>query len=246
MIRYISADLYRIFRRKARLIIAIIILYLVGDVFRPHMESDTTIVEMVDMIETMLKYAPPIIGFLEMFYVFADDFAGKTAQIAIGIGIKRREVVLTKWADMVIISAIDITVIAALASVLSSMKSGAMPTQLLVSVISHAVVAVMSIAVYTSVVMPIMFAMQSVVVSNILYLILSFGLIFKLLEYVAMMEKLQKFNIGSITLTNALNVLRSRMLLGNFHIVSFMTIIIYGAAGILITYLIYRNRELEF
>lgn len=248
MIKYIRADLYRIFRRKARIIIALLFIYLTVDQFWPGKQADTTIVDAVDVIESVLKYAPPILGFLEMFYVFADDFAGKTAQIAIGTGIKRIQVIMTKWVDMLILISLDLMVLTGLSAGLAQLQAGSMPAGLSSSLVAHVVVAIISTMAYVSIVMPIMFAMQSVTLSNILYLVLSFGLIFKLLGFVSQLERLQKFNIGSITLTNALNVLRSRMLLGSFHIVrvSFIAIVIYTAAGIAVTYLIYRNRELEF
>ena len=246
MRNYISADLYRIFRRIPRWIFIGIVLTMIFLVFKPSKDESLTIVELVEEIETTLKFAPVFIGFIEIMYIFGDDFVGKTAQIAIGIGVNRNKVILAKWLEMIIVTAIDVITIVILALVLSVMRTHTLPAQLVADIIAHTLVAIMATAAYTALVFPVMFAMQTITVAFLLYMLLSVGAINQLMQLLFQLKWLKKLTLENYTLTNCLNVFRSRMILGSFHIKSMIGIIIYIAGALYLTYVVYKKRELEF
>lgn len=247
MKKYIRADLYRLWRRIPRLILLVIVVYLIGDMFRPGANQDSTILDLMDMFEEVLKYVPVYFGVIELMYVFGDDFIGKTAQIAIGTGVTRREVVFSKWIEIVINTAIDAVIITIIVLIESIIKTHTMPGELLAAVLVHLLVAVMATAAYIAVVLPIMFAMQNITVAFLLYPLFSSGLFSKFIDFLGNAVKfIRVHHLASYTLYNCLNVFRSRLILGSFSITSFVGMLIYVCAGVAITLAVYKKKELEF
>lgn len=247
MKQYLNADLYRIFRRIPRLIMLFFVMVIISVFFWPDSNDEVTIIDLIDLLQSCIKYVPVYIGFIEVIYIFGDDFAGKTAQIAIGTGVKRSQVILAKWLEMIIIVAIDASVIAVWAIILSVIKTHSIPAELVFNIIAHIIVCVIATGAYIAIVFPIMFAMQNITVAFLIYNLIAFGLFNKIIGFIVTANKfLRKFNLENFTLTNCLNVFRSRMILGSFKIESMIGIAIYIAVALYLTNLIYKKRELEF
>lgn len=246
MNKYIKAELYRVYRRIPRLIMLGLILLAMIDIFRPGSNKDSTIIELVDLLEQALKYAPIYIGFVEMIFVFGDDFAGKTAQIAIGTGIRRSQVIFAKWFEALIVVAIDTAAVVVVALVLSVIKTHTLPAKLLVDILAHMVVSVLSTGAFMALVFPIMFMMQGITVAFLIYILLSSGAINKIIGLIGNAKFLVKLNIANYTLSNCLNVFRSRMILGSFQIESVLGIVLYVGLALWFTCFLYKKRELEF
>lgn len=246
MKNYINADLYRIFRRVPRWIKLGMVMVIIGVIFWPNNDSEATIIDLVDLLETVLKYAPVYLGFIEIMHIFGDDFAGKTAQIAIGTGVKRAQVIMAKWLEMIIVITVDTTIIVIIALSLSVIHTHSLPGQLVVDIIAHIIVSVLAAGAFTALVFPLMFAMQNITLAFLIYILLSAGAINKLISLLANAKLLRKLMIEQFTLTNCLNVFRSRMILGSFKVESLLGIIIYIGLALAITCFIYKKRELEF
>ncbi len=247
MKKYINADLFRLYRRIPRLILLFVIFVIIAILFWPEKESESTIIDLIDVLEGCLKYVPVYIGFVELLYVFGDDFAGKTAQIAIGTGIKRKEVILSKWLEVIIVTAVDVVIITAIGLILSVISKHTLPGELVIDIFAHAVVAVLATGAYMALVFPIMFMMQNITVAFLIYIMLASGAINKILGYVLSLNKfIRTLALEHLTLTNCLNVFRSRMILGTFQFESIVGIILYIALALYITYILYKKRELEF
>lgn len=246
MSKYIKADLYRIFRRIPRYMLLALVMIVVVAVFWPGSNDDSTIIQLVDLLETFLKYSPIYLGFIEIIYIFGDDFAGKTAQIAIGIGVKRSQIIFAKWLETMIVVGADIAMIVVVSLGLSVFKTHTLPIELLVDIFAHMAVSVVATAAFVALVFPIMFLMQSITIAFLLYMLFCSGAINKIIGYLANMKYLRMLNINNLTLSNCLNVFRSRMILGSFHVQSVMGIVIYVVVTLWITIFIYKKRELEF
>lgn len=246
MSKYIKADLYRIFRRIPRYMLLALVMIVVVAVFWPGSNDDSTIIQLVDLLETFLKYSPIYLGFIEIIYIFGDDFAGKTAQIAIGIGVKRSQIIFAKWLETMIVVGADIAMIVVVSLGLSVFKTHTLPIELLADIFAHMAVSVVATAAFVALVFPIMFLMQSITIAFLLYMLFCSGAINKIIGYLANMKYLRMLNINNLTLSNCLNVFRSRMILGSFHVQSVMGIVIYVVVTLWITIFIYKKRELEF
>lgn len=246
MKNYINADLYRVFRRVPRWIWLALVFAVIAVFFWPSSNDESTIIELIDLLEQVLRYVPVYIGFIEIIYVFGDDFAGKTAQIAIGTGVKRRQVILAKWFELLIVTAFDVVIISTIALVLSVIHSHSLPAELIVDIIVHIIMSVFATGAYISLVFPIMFAMQNITVAFLIYIMISSGAINKLIGLLGNIKILRRIGIENYTLTNCLTVFRSRLILGSIKIESVLGIVIYVGLALWLTYTVYKNRELEF
>ena len=246
MKNYIKADLFRIFTRIPRWILIGFVLFIVGAVFWPGDNEDATIIQLMDMLEMTIKYAPVYLGFIEIIYIFGDDFAGKTAQIAIGTGVKRNEVILAKWLEVIIITAVDICMITLVAVVFCLIKCHNIPFNLLVDLLAHMLVGVLATAAFMALVFPIMFAMQNITLAFLVYIMIASGAINSLIGYLAGFKWVRVLRLDQFTLSNCLNVFRSRMVLGSFQWESMAGIILYIGITLGVTCFIYKSRELEF
>ena len=246
MLNYIKADILRVLTRVRRWIILGIILLLIGALSIQSPDSHATGVSNLENLETTLQAMPLIIGYIEILYVFGDDFKGKTAQIAIGMGVKRREVVLSKWIEVVILAFLDTFAAALVAIVVTAFSPAPIPLELYGELIIQCLICVLSVAGYMALVLPILFAAQGTTVAMLIYMLLSSKLMHKLFELLGKIKELSPLHLSNYTLTNCLNVLRSRLLLGSMHFESLAGIVIYLSVFVTMAVFIYRKLELEF
>lgn len=246
MLNYIKADLFRILARGKRWILVGVVFFIDAIIFWPSAESGMTGVDNAEMIESVLKWLPLAIGFIEIMYVFGDDFRGKTAQIAIGVGIKRRHVVLAKWLEMIILAFLDTLLVVITGVVLCAFSAGAIPAELFGDLFVQTLMCVLAAAAYSAMVLPILFMSQGTTLSMLVYLLLSAGLIHKLMELIGRIKAISGLHLSNYTLTNCLNVLRSRLILGSLHFESLLGTLIYLGIFLFITDYFYRRLELEF
>lgn len=246
MNNYINADLYRIFRRIPRWIMIVLVLGVMVIMFWPNSNSTSTIIELIDLLESVLKYVPIYIGFIEMIYIFGDDFAGKTAQIAIGTGIKRSQLIIAKWLEIIIVVAVDVVLVVFVSLLLSVIKTHTLPAELLIDIFAHVVVSILATAAFMALVFPIMFSMQNITVAFLIYMLLASGAINKIIGYLCNAKYIRMLNLGNYTLSNCLNVFRSRMILGTFQFGSALGVTIYVGVTLWLTCFLYKKRELEF
>lgn len=247
MKKYLNADLYRIFTRIPRWVMLFLVMLVVSVLFWPDKKSEATIIELVDLLQTTLKYVPVYMGFIEMIYIFGDDFAGKTAQIAIGTGVKRNEIIFAKFLEILIVVFFDAFVISAWSLILSAIQTHVLPAELVFNIIAHMIVSVLATGAFMSLVFPIMFAMQNISVALLIYTMLAAGAINKIVNLIVTYNKfLRRFNLESFTLSNCLNVFRSRMILGSFKVESILGIVLYIGIFLWLTSVVYKKRELDF
>lgn len=245
MLRYMKADLVRIFTRLPRIIIGILFLLAFNYWMKVSPET-TTSIDMVSGMSKALRALPAVIGIFEMLYVFGDDFKGKTAQIAIGIGISRKKVVLAKWFEIVLISAIDIIFLSIIYNVKGMIcgiqLTGDMRAEICIAIF----VAVLTVAAYTAIELPVLFSSQAITLPVLLYLLTSSTLVARIINLLGTMGIMKKIGAYSYTLDNCLNVFRTRLLLGNFSATAIAGIVIYLILGLVVTFIIYDRVELEF
>lgn len=244
MHNYMKADLRRIAKRIPRIVLLLLILALI--VFLSYNNEVETPYDIMEGLKMFLKYSPLVLGAIEILYVFGDDFRGKTAQIAIGIGISRRKVILSKWLEMVILYAIDAILVLAAAfatkAVCGSFFSFALAGELVILYL----ISILELACFIGLVLAFFFTSQGITMGLLIFVLLESGGISSLLGYVFNLKWLLPLHLGNFTLTNCINVFRTRCLIGAFNPTAVCGIIIYILLGYLITYNIYKKLELEF
>ena len=125
-------------------------------------------------------------------------------------------------------------------------KFHSIPAESIAELLAHMVVSVLATGCYMALAFPVMFVMQNITVAFLIYMLLASGAINKIIGYLAMTKYLKKLNIENFTMTNCINVFRSRMILGSFQFESVLGIAIYLGAALWLANFIYSKRELDF
>lgn len=246
--RYIRADFYRVLHRIPRWIMLAIFWYAVVNAGLAGMGSEEGLIaaNSVSSISALLIYSPVVLGFIELIFIYGDDFKAKTMQVAIGTGISRKRIVNIKWVEAMILVGLDLLgsfVLVMLAGLI--FRIGYSGDHIL-QVFGMCFCAFFKTTAYLGVVMIIMFLSQGTTFALILYLLMSPGLLNKLMGLVAKIKVIKRFHIDNYTLTSCLDVFSARIALGTIHWPALIGIIIYMVVCFYLTVLVFRRRELEF
>lgn len=247
MMGYLKADLWRISRRIPRIIAIIIfnIIFAVSIIKGSQGDSWNSVFFMDKMLSgfTFIMIGCEILEFIS---VFSDDFKAKTMQVAIGAGTKRRHVILTKWADCVILLAGDL-LFACIVGLLTGMITGVhvngeQITDLMITFMGN----LLQSGGYYSLIMILVFYMQSVMIPLLVYLFLIIGLLNSLINGLFYIDAIQKLHLERFTLTNASQSFVSRLIVGSVDFRSLIIVLVYIAIGYVCSILLFKNKELEF
>lgn len=245
MRRYIKADLIRIMTKKSRLIICMIFLFLAEVFLWPDAAKDTP-VAIISSFGMFIKVMPIIIGLYEILRVFGDDFKGKTAQIAIGIGVSRHKVIFAKWLEMIILYTLDTLIILGLHFIICFVFGIVFTPAMLGEAVIFYLVSVITLAAYVAILLPILFASQGVTLAVIFYLLTASTGVARLIKFLGGLPFLMKWHPYSYTLDNCLNLVRTRAILGALNPTAITGVLLYIIIGIGIAIFIYQRTELEF
>lgn len=263
MLNYMAADLSRIFKRKSHIILmlitfavfcaAIAISVSVLDVINdPAFQEAGFYVEtndgtMAQVIRHVAAYAAGIIGLFELIAVFSDDLKAKTAQIAIGVGVSRVKVVLSKFFELLILLVIDMVIMMALGVLMSRLKGSILSVEQLFGLCKEVSVnMLLSNAAYASLVFILLFTTQSMTQSIICFLALNFGIVSGAIGLLGNMKALRDLNLSSYTLSSMLDRIKAMINGAAFDIVPYAAAFVYLLVALAITILLYRKKELEF
>lgn len=244
MSRYIAADMGRILKKISHWIMVALVLYFIAD--SSTVSTMETGFDMADMLKSTFKYMSVPCGFFAILYVFGDDFKGKTAPVAIGIGISRMQVVLAKWIETVLLTTIDTLIWILGAVIASALTNGAIRASVMPGILLTGLMSVIATSTYIAFAMIIMIPTRGTTFALLVFIFMSTGLIAKGLGYLVVFEPIQKIHLISVLPTNLINICRSRMILGSFAAPQWLGLIVETALFLLITILIYRKQELEF
>lgn len=243
MTRYILADIKRVLKRIPHWVIVALALIFFGST---GSGEGRTVADVVDSAKTTFIYACVPCGFLAIVFVLGDDLRAKTAQIAIGIGISREKVILSKWLECMVLAFIDELILLFSTTIGVLINGIAFKASDWGELFLVLIMSVIATGVYLALVFPIITVSGGTSVALLIYIFLSTGLINKGLGYLELVRPIQKLHIIGKTPTNLINVCRSRMILGNFAFAQWIGIILFLAVFLGVSILIYKKQELEF
>lgn len=244
---YLKADLWRISKRVPRMICALVMVVIYAIyVFKGSKGDSWNSVFLMERILSGFSMAAVGYGILEFLSVFADDFKAKTMQVAIGAGMKRRHVILTKWLDGILLMMSDLlfTVIVGLAAGAATgvWINGEQMVDLLIRYFGE----IIASAGYFSLSLIVVFYMQSVLIPLIAYLCISLTIVKMILDYLLSIGDLQQWNLGRFLFTNAKEAFVSRLTVGSFDVEALIIVLVYIIGGYVISSLLFKKKELEF
>lgn len=249
MRNYILADIKRIFHKKTfpattgayiGLFLIMIFIY-----FNPSF----TTAAYVAKTTTFLSFFPLFVGLIVFLSVYYDDFKSKSMQIAIGYGMPRYKVVLSKVVESFILLLAIIFVIGIamliIPAILGMTLSRAQVAELIASVIVEALRAIGYICIST---IPVFYT-QNAVNGTILFVLLSSKTVMILLSMMLGQDILVNI-VGDLTqylYTSMLYSTRNMFVqTGTVNVLLFVALALYIVLPVILSVLGFRKKELEF
>ena len=246
MLWYMRADLRRIGRRIPRLIVlALLYVALVAVLFIVSRE-DVQIAPLMILCEHyVVGFLPLVFGAVELAVLLGDDFHAKTMQQAIGLGVGRTKIVLTKLLDLAVLMLVDIAVFGALIFAANGVfrlgLQGDGVRELLLCLVGAWVKAVA----YGSLSLILGFYAQNALYAILTYIALSSGILNKLLGTALGMKALAPLHLDRFLLTTEVDTFVTHALLGYFDPLALIAALLYIAGGAAAAAWLFQNTELE-
>lgn len=249
MLNYIRADLHRILRRVPRIVILLLVI-VIANVVTIHnaVSGQENGIGFMSHIPSLIAVTGAFFGVVEIMAVFADDFRAKTMQVAIGLGVPRRHVVLAKAIEYAVLILLDtfvmgVTTIIA-GTVLGMGLTGDDIYQIMIRVF-FAMINALIPALFTMI--PI-FYMQGTGLAAILLLVFYIDPLAQIFSiFLSMNEIVIRLRLKEITYTALVNAVDTSLTLHtNFPIMQMLGLAAYIVVGYLLTVLAFNKRELEF
>ena len=247
MHNYVMTDFRRIGKRLPRILLVLAvysILFIINLVTLTQGTLDS--VNFVIMTESFIGGMPLMIGTIELIAVFSDDFKAKTMQVAIGIGIPRYKVVLSKFYETMMVILSDAVLLGVFIFACDKGFSIGLDGSQILELTGQLAVMWLSIVSYTSIAMIIAFAMQTTGIAVLLYIVLTSNILSQILTMILGIKALERFHLNRFLLTSFLGIFRTHLILGSFSAASFIGIVIYAAAGYGLTCAVFRHKDLGF
>ena len=248
MIQYLRADLWRINRRIPR-ILGFVIYLLVGMVII-GVSSGEKMFNFIKLGERMaftLQILPFILALINLYFVFEDDFQVKTMQTAIGRGMKRFQVILVKWCEMLLLSVVDCIALLILMWGVGFSKGVTLKGSVVFHVAAQMCGTLMTVGVMTALVMIVIFQIMQLGLTQLLFLIAVIKPISLILNYQEMTnETMAKIHLSRFLAGNNLDAFQTSLESGRFDLWNFAVILVYWAVGIGVSYMLFKKKELDF
>lgn len=247
MTSYIRADLHRLKTRIPRwIILGIYFLILIRVFWKMAGETSTTAYDISSIFTQIITWTAPVLGMIELIFVYGDDFKAKTMQIGIGHGIKRRHIVLAKLIEYMITCCFDVMALFILNVCISGIRGVTLGSQFIGDMLLVAVFALVKLFATVESVMVLMFFVQSSAIANILFIAIAygaFGFIFGMLQNIKMFKNIP---FSQYMLMKLIDVVKARALIGLIALPQLLGVIIWLLALYVGTCILFEKRELEF
>lgn len=249
MNNYIFADIKRILHKKSFLaaagIYAGIFLFMMFIYFNPTFTADAYIAK----TKNFLSFFPFLIGLALFLSVYYDDFKSKSMQIAIGYGIPRYKIVLSKFIESVVLFAVTALCILVIVLVAPAAMSLSLNATQITELISGVFTEMLRAIGYVTISAVPVFYTQNAVSGTICTVLLSS----KTVLIFSSMILGQDFIVNSLgNLTKYLFTVQlysaqsAFVQSGSFSLSLIPTITVYVFLPVLLSVLCFNKKELEF
>lgn len=245
MIHYLIADFYRIFKRIPRYIVLLILF--AGSVAIMMATADgRTPYQIVDLLTKYAFVICAVFAIVEYIYVYNDDFKAKSMQIAIGRGISRSGVILTKWLEVTILCVIDYLILVAIIIVCSKIKGASFSGEPASDVIIVMLTALMKVITAVGFTMIFTFFSQNSTLGMLLFILSITGIGEMIISALISVGFLDSLHLSSYLPNALIDTFKTRAIIGTFSIPFFLGVIAYNVAFFFAAKLIFKKRELDF
>ncbi|MDR1422181.1 MAG: hypothetical protein LBI64_04875 [Coriobacteriales bacterium] len=247
MLRYIHAELYRVFRKKSFYIYfgALALLYGFFVLIRTNGIGAESITNDATQV---FAYMPVLVGGYLFAVLYCDDLRSKNLATLIGYGMQKTTIVLAKLVLSVLLNGLIFTLISLFMFALYSLI-GYIPSAPAVNeVFLHALKAALLVIVYAAITGVVVYGMQRSTFAVVFYILLSLGVIGQLMMAVFGWDVISSF---APNLSNHLvsNIVVNLTIGATDGAVSWPSLIEYGAyiaGACALSVVAFRRKELEF
>lgn len=245
MTRYMRADFYRISHKFSRYL-TLIILYAICIAASMLFSKNRTIYELVEIILKISNTLCLVFGLVEYIYVYSDDMKAKTMQIAIGTGIHRKSVIMTKWIEALVLCFFDFVFLGVCFFIccrLTGVALSAEPVGDVVIVLIFGLVKIMGALSFTSM---FLFYTQNSGMGMLVYLAAALGIVNVVFDTVLTLGPLKNLPLSSMLFENLMTAARARALIRSFSFMHIIGLVLYFVVFHIIAVRLFEKRELEF
>ena len=252
MINYILADYKRILTRVPRIIFLVLFeAAFVGVVLHTwkRYAGNYTSVSLMDssfsFFGLMFTYIMCLVDFIQGF---SFDFRAKTIQVALGIGVSRMKVIIAKLIQITLVMLTDLMVTLGVLGVLSAIVGVTLVGHQISYLLLTGLGAILLVACSVSLLLPLVFRTQSMLLAMIGFVILVPGFPSSLIRMASSVAPLfiQRLQLDQYAHDNCVNMFTSNLIQGSFQLWPFIGVIAWFALGIYLTWLAFRKMELDF
>lgn len=246
MKNYLSADFHRIMTKKIRIIL--ILLLGIADLIWMFMRipADSNAIQATSEVGRLDLIYVNILMLSNLLISFGDDIHAKSMQAALGSGIKRHQIVLAKWLNLVLLSAIDIGFLTFLQFIPLLMMKRLASSFVIWSVIFGQISAVLSIALVSALTMIVLFQTQKALLGVFAYVYLTMNLTSGIVSIAATNPLVQRFQLWNIGAVSQMETFLFKLMIGQFDFRNFILVVLYFALGLGGAIYLFRKKELDF
>lgn len=249
MLNYLIADLNRMSRKKSLVytLAAYVGLFfiMVYMIYNPRLDAGGY----ASKTDMFLEFYPLVVGIPIFLSIYSDDFKSKAMQIAIGYGIDRNKIILTKAIETVILSVISGVLLGALAIVMPKIMGLTLSHEQFLGLAFSSVIGMLKIIVYVNISTILVYHYQNAMYGTISFVLLCSGTIRIILSLI-FSQKFVVDIIGNLTehlFTTLLAIEKLNYITtGSFKITSIIEIVLYMVIPVIVSMIIFRKKELEF
>lgn len=252
MLNYIRADYKRIVTRLPRVIFII----LFEACFMIHIlnswnktAGNFTSVSLMNASSTFFKILLTfVIGTMDFNQTFAFDFRAKTIQVALGLGVSRLKVVIAKVIQLALVMLTDLLLTCGVLGILSVITGVYLNFQQFGFLLTTGLGSILLVTCSVSLLMPLIFRTQNMVLGLIGYFIMVPGLLTLAVRTLIRLapEFVQRMQLDRLFHDSCINLLVTNAVQNAFQLWPLIGTIAWFAIGIYLTWLAFRKMELDF
>lgn len=248
MVQLIKADLYRIFNKKTMYVyvgfcaVAFVGLMLLMNANGMDAKSYPTFVSVIT------NFMGLFVGTFVVALVYNDDLKSKSLQSAIGFGMKRSTLVFTKFGLALIMFAIMVLGYSALVAIMPQVMGYTLEAQTVTIIAGNIMIEVVKIIAYIGLVSVVAFAIQKPTFVTTIFILLATGTFGSLLGLILGQGFMIKIfgNLMQYTPTVMGNTYMINLSENVQRFDAIGAILIYALVGLVVSAILFKNKELEF
>ena len=189
-----------------------------------------------------------ILCLVDFVHSFSYDFSAKTIQVAVGIGITRLQVILSKLIQAALVMFTDLLITFGVFGVLCVITGTPIAGHQIMYLIYNGIGSILLPILSICLILPLVFRTQNMPVSMIGCFVLIIGVPAMLLRWITRIGPafLARLEMDKFAHDSCVNTAVTNAITGNFQLWPWIGIIVWFVIGIYLTWLSFRKMEMDF